>query len=165
MLDIFDLCRENRVLHAHAVEILAREGITQFVQIGSSFPLKERNTYTIAQGIDPDTRVVYVDPDPLITEYAKGLLKRDISTTVICGDIRVPDTVFGNHKLTDLIDFSKPVSILIMLDACFFADKEIQKVMRAIRTAMLPGSYIAITHETSDRNPWNASATNDVVNI
>lgn len=150
MPDCFNLCLENRSFLRRAVRFMVKQGITQFIDIGSGLPTKS-NTHEVAQAINPKARVVYVDMDPVVLEEGKALLsKNEDTTTIICADVRKPDNVLGNAELNRLIDFSKPVGVLMMCVACFWTDTEISHIMSAIRSKTAAGSFIAATHDTYD---------------
>ena len=64
----------NRTFLARAVRYLAGErGIRQFLDIGTGIPTAS-NTHEVAQSIAPDSRVVYVDKDPVVLAHARALL-------------------------------------------------------------------------------------------
>jgi O-methyltransferase involved in polyketide biosynthesis len=150
MPDCFDLCLENRSFLRRAVRFMSSQGITQFIDIGSGLPTKS-NTHEVAQAVNPSAKVVYVDMDPVVLQEGKALLaSNEKTTTIICADVRNPGTVLNNPGLLSLIDFSKPVGVLMMCVACFWTDKEISHIMTTIRSTLASGSYIAATHDTFD---------------
>ncbi|KAJ6143956.1 hypothetical protein N7471_003409 [Penicillium samsonianum] len=149
MPDCFDLCLENRSFLRRAVRYMASQGVTQFVDIGSGLPTVS-NTHEIAQSINPDAKVLYVDMDPAVLELGQKLLAPNKSTAIICADIRNPHEVFAHPDFNRLIDSTKPIGILMMCVACFFTEPEISSIMGDIRSVICEDSYVAVTHDTLD---------------
>ena len=65
--------RANRAFLRRAVEFAAGQGIRQFLDIGTGLPTAD-NTHEVAQDIAPESRVVYVDNDPIVLTHARALL-------------------------------------------------------------------------------------------
>ena len=83
------IAQANRAFLARAVRHVARQGITQFIDLGSGLPTSP-NTHEVAREITPDARVCYVDNDPLVLAHARALLAVDDHVSVAAGDIRAP---------------------------------------------------------------------------
>jgi O-methyltransferase involved in polyketide biosynthesis len=165
MPDCFNLCLENRSFLRRAIRFMSQQGITQFIDIGSGLPTKS-NTHEVAQADNPKARVVYVDMDPVVLQEGKELLaSNEETTTIICADIRTPTDVFQNPELLRLIDFSKPVGILMMCVACFWTNEEIVHIMSTIRATVAAGSYVAATHDTFDGKKEEAGAVERVQEV
>ncbi|MCO6010718.1 SAM-dependent methyltransferase [Actinoallomurus purpureus] len=152
MPEIRRLARENRAFLRRAVRYMARQGIRQFIDIGSGLPTGG-NTHEIAQEITPDARVVYVDNDPVVLVHGRALLARDDNTTVATADMRDPASVLGHPNTTKLIDFSEPVGVLLIAMVHFITEEERPYVMGALRDALPSGSHITFTHATRDGHP------------
>jgi len=75
------------------VRFCAGEGITQFLDIGSGLPTNQ-NVHQVAQAVNPDSRVVYADIDPVVVSHAQALLSGG-QTAVIRGDVCRPDEILG----------------------------------------------------------------------
>jgi hypothetical protein len=165
MPDCFNLCLENRSFLRRAVLFMSKQGITQFIDIGSGLPTKS-NTHEIAQAVNSKAKVVYVDMDPVVLQEGEALLASNKeTTTIICADIRDPTNVLQNPEILRLIDFSKPVGILMMCVACFWTDEEIVHIMSTIRATIASGSYVAATHDTFDGKKQEAGAVERVQEI
>ncbi|WP_433172499.1 SAM-dependent methyltransferase [Actinoallomurus sp. CA-150999] len=149
MPEIRQLARENRAFLRRAVRYMARQGIRQFIDIGSGLPTAG-NTHEVAQQIAPDSRVVYVDNDPIVLVHGRALLARDDNTTVATADMREPTSVLEHPNTTKLIDFSKPVGVLLIAMVHFLTEEERPDVMGALRDALPSGSHITFTHVTRD---------------
>jgi hypothetical protein len=107
------LAKANRAFVRRAVEFLVGEaGIKQILDIGSGLPTAG-NVHEIAQSIDPNVRVAYVDKDPIVLAYGRALLSTDDNTTVVTADLRDPDGIFGNADVRRLIDTSERFAVLL----------------------------------------------------
>jgi hypothetical protein len=143
--------KANRAFLGRAVRFLAGEaGIRQFLDIGTGIPTAG-NTHQVAQEVAPESRVVYVDYDPIVLAHARALLTgTDVGATeYIDADLRDTGTVLGEAR--QLLDFTKPVAItlLAILHAVPEADDPHAIVARLL-DAVPPGSYLALTHIASD---------------
>jgi hypothetical protein len=143
--EIQDCAWSNRGFHQRAAKWIAQQGVTQFIDIGSGLPTVG-NTHEVVQKVDPDARVVYIDNGPL--------LAGDASTRVICADLRDPDSILNHPHLVELIDFSRPVGLLLTAVLMFVADSSGPWDLVARYTgALAPGSYLALSHLTDDFKP------------
>ncbi|MFI6504094.1 SAM-dependent methyltransferase [Nonomuraea typhae] len=142
--------RENRRFLGRAVRHLAQErGIRQFLDIGSGLPTAS-NTHQIAHKADPTARVVYVDIDPIVAVHGRALLADD-NTRIVTADMRRPETILGNAEVMDFLDFSRPLAILFVAVFHFVTPAEDpSRIVAAFRERQAPGSYVAISHLTTD---------------
>ncbi|MEV1008593.1 SAM-dependent methyltransferase [Streptomyces sp. NPDC049881] len=149
--------RENRKFLGRAVRHLVREtGIRQFLDLGSGLPTAE-NVHQVAQAVEPESRVVYVDNDPIVLVYGGAMLAMDERTAVIQGDIRDPHAILDNPVTTSLIDFSQPVAVLAVAVLHFVADEEDPAgIVRTLRETVVPGSHFILSHATADIAPEEA---------
>jgi O-methyltransferase involved in polyketide biosynthesis len=143
--------RANRAFLRRAVQYLAGEaGIRQFLDIGTGLPTNE-NTHQIAQEIAPESRIVYVDNDPIVLAHARALLTTtpEGDTAFIQADARDPETVLREAAQT--LDFSQPVAIMMLglLHYITDADDPLQIVSR-LMDGVPAGSYLAISEATRD---------------
>lgn len=152
MPEIRELARENRAFLRRAVRYMARQGVRQFIDIGSGLPTVG-NTHEIAQSVVPDARVVYVDNDPVVLVHGRALLATDDNTSVATADMRDPDSVLGHPETTKLIDFSEPVGVLLIAMTHFLTLEERPGIMGRLRDALPSGSHVAATHVTRDDQP------------
>jgi hypothetical protein len=150
--EIRRLIQENRAFLRRAVRFMVQSGIRQFVDIGSGLPTVG-NTHEVAQEAAPEARVVYADSDPVVLTHGRALLAKDASTTVITADMRKPDEVMGHPETRKLIDPDRPMGVLLIAMTHFLADDERAEVMKSLRDLLPAGSYLAITHGTSDGHP------------
>jgi O-methyltransferase involved in polyketide biosynthesis len=143
------VAHQNRAFLRRAVRHIARQGVRQFIDIGSGLPTAG-NTHEIAQEVDPSARVVYVDNDPVVLNHGRALLAADSRTTVVTADMHRPAEVLQHPELTKLIDFDQPVGVLMIAMVHFLTLDEQPYVMGQLRDALAPGSYFTATHATTD---------------
>jgi hypothetical protein len=140
---------ENRKFLRRTVRYLAAEaGITQFLDIGTGLPTRG-NVHEIAQGINPDARVVYVDNDPMVLAHSRALKTGGKNTVVIEADLRQPQAILHHPGTRRLINFTQPLAVLLVAVLHFISDDdEPPVIIAAIRDAIPTGSYLVISHAT-----------------
>lgn len=144
------MARENRAFLRRAVRFLAESGIRQFLDIGSGLPT-QGNVHEIAHQAAPDAHVVYVDVEPVVLTHGRALLAGTPEVTVIQGDARRPDDILNDAELNRLIDFDRPVAVLMLAVLHFIGDEDDPHgIVARLRSAMAPGSYLAVSHVTAD---------------
>ena len=156
--DLPEIARDNRAFLQRAVRAFAETGIRQFIDIGTGLPT-QGNVHEIAQQVDPTSRVVYIDNDPVVLAHARALLTSSPqgATAYIDADLRDPDVVFRHPDLRNLIDFDQPVGLLMVAVLHFITDKEDPWGLVSRYRSYLPaGSHIAIAHATSEDRPAEA---------
>ncbi|HTU76350.1 MAG TPA: SAM-dependent methyltransferase [Trebonia sp.] len=149
--DTADVCQGNREFMQRAVRFLAGEaGIRQFLDIGAGLPTMG-NVHEPAQEVAPGARVAYVDYDPVVLSHARALLANDRDVIAVEGDLRAPEAILADPALAQLIDFSQPVAVLLVAILHFVLDADRpQEAVRALVSALPPGSYLVLTHSTPD---------------
>jgi S-adenosyl methyltransferase len=149
-----DLARANRAFLGRAVRFLAAEaGMRQFLDIGTGIPAAG-NTHQIAQETAPDSRVVYVDYDPVVLSHARALLVSGPqgATDYIDADARDVSTVLAKAART--LDFSRPVAVIIVMMLHAIGDgDDPHGIVSRVMDALPAGSYLAISHPASDIEP------------
>lgn len=154
--ELVDSAWANRGFHQRAAKWIAEQGVRQFIDIGSGLPTVG-NTHEVVRKVSPDAHVVYVDNDPMVLAYGRTLLGDDPGAAVILADVRDPDTVLGDPKLHKVIDFTQPVGLLITAVLHFVSDASHPHELISRYMAALPeGSYLALSHMTSDQKPPQA---------
>jgi SAM-dependent methyltransferase len=150
---VAETMRANRDMLRRCVRFLVDAGIDQFLDIGSGIPTVG-NVHEVAQGRDQSARVAYVDIDPVAVAHSRAILDGDPRTAVIQADISSPETILADPQVTQLIDFEKPVAVLLLGVLHFVADEaDPAGCVAGLRDAVAPGSFLAITHATSDGQP------------
>jgi hypothetical protein len=144
---------ENRAFMRRAVTFLTREvGIRQFLDIGTGIPAPN-NTHEVAQAIAPESRVVYVDNDPIVLSHARALLNSspEGATTYIEADLRDYQTILKHSDLIGMLDLSRPVALMLVAILHFLDDADDPQAIVAGLVGALPaGSYLVISHGTAD---------------
>jgi O-methyltransferase involved in polyketide biosynthesis len=144
---VLELARASRAFLVRAVRHLTGEaGIRQFLDVGTGLPTFN-NTHEVAQGIAPESRIVYVDNDPLVLVHAAALLTSTSpgATDYIEADLREPDEVL--HEAAALLDFDRPVAIMLIAILHHLGDtEEAQEIVRRLVEAVPSGSHLAIAH-------------------
>jgi S-adenosyl methyltransferase len=167
-----DVAPASRVFLGRVVRYLAGEaGIRQFLDIGTGIPTAG-NTHEVAQAVAPESRVVYVDNDPVVLAHARALLRSapEGVTSYIDADARDPGKIITEAR--DTLDFGRPVAI-VMIDLLNFIaeDAEVPQILGTLLDAVPSGSYLAIMQPASDidemldaaRRRWNQVASTPVV--
>ena len=148
---IVDSARANRAFLGRAVRYLAgEEGIRQFLDVGTGVPT-ENNTHEVAQSVAPESRIVYVDNDPIVLVHARALLvgTPEGATDYIDADARDPDKIVAAAAKT--LDFSQPVAIMMLgILNHIVDDDEAHSVVNALLDAVPSGSYLVIGHPTAE---------------
>jgi hypothetical protein len=147
-----DTAVESRHLLQRMVDYMLRQGVRQFLDLGSGLP-NMVNTHQIAHRVDPEARVVYVDVDPLVSSHAAALMAGPDVVTVRA-DLREPERVLGATRVRDLLDFGQPVGIMFMCGLhCLWDREDPRGVVRQFRDAVPPGSHPALSHMTDEAHP------------
>jgi len=151
--------RANRAFLARVVRYLAADcGIRQFIDIGTGLPAPD-STHEVAQAIAPDCRIVYVDNDPLVLVHARALLTGTPqgSCDYIEADLRDTPAVLAGAAWS--LDFTRPIAILLLAVLHFIADSDDPAgIVTALARQLAPGSYLVISHLTSDFAPGPVTA-------
>jgi hypothetical protein len=148
-----DVAKANRAFLGRAVRFLAEAGIRQFLDIGSGVPT-QGNVHEIARAVAPESRVVYVDIDKVAIAHSESILARDDKATVIEADIREPEMILGHPEAQRLIDFDQPVGLLLLAMLHLVGDEENPcDLVRTLARPLPSGSYLTISHMTSDGQP------------
>ena len=145
-----ELARANRAFLVRAVTYLADQGIDQFIDIGTGLPTSP-TVHEAARSVIPDARVAYVDNDPLVMAHARAMLTDSDSVIAVQGDARHPFDFIGYGAVRELIDFSRPVGVLFAAVLHFVTDDEDPyRAVAWVRDRLAPGSYLVLSHVTSD---------------
>jgi hypothetical protein len=146
---------ENRkFIHRAARDLVAKEGIRQFLDIGTGIPTRP-NLHEIAQQVAPETRVVYVDNDPIVLVHARALMisSEQGRSEYISADIRDPQSILQDPALQETLKLDEPVGLTLIAILMLLDDADDPwSAVAALRDAMPSGSVLAITHPTADFN-------------
>jgi O-methyltransferase involved in polyketide biosynthesis len=166
---IGEYARADRLFLGRAVRYLVEEaGIRQFLDIGTGLPTAD-NTHEVAQRLAPQTRIVYVDNDPLVLAHARALLTStpEGRTDYLDEDLRNVDAILEHASKT--LDFSEPVALILLGVVIFIGDDEDPySLVRRLVDALPAGSHLVLSHTiTSPSMPdvdeavkfWNEHGT------
>jgi hypothetical protein len=136
----------NRALLGRVVRWLTDQGIRQFLDIGSGIPTVG-NVHEIAQEAAPESRIMYVDIDPVAVAHSRAILAGNPRVEALEADLRRPADIVYHPDTRKLLDFSKPVAIILFLVLHYVPDDdEAQAIMAQLQDVLVSGSYIALTH-------------------
>jgi len=146
--------RANRAFLARTVRYLTAEaGIRQFLDLGTGLPTAS-NTHEVAQDIAPESRIVYVDNDPLVLSHARALLTSSPEgrTAYLDADLRDTDRIL--EQAAETLDLGQPVAIMLLAILHYIPDLgEARAIVGRLLSAVPSGSYVTISHAASDISP------------
>jgi hypothetical protein len=147
---------DNRGALIRAVREIVTSGVDQFLDLGSGLPTAD-NVHQVAQGHQPRAKVVYVDIDPVVLSHGRALLAENEFTTVIEGDLRDSEKIYQHPDTQALIDFDKPVAIILSAILHHVNDDEDPAGLVQFWVDRIPsGSYVFISHFRSEDDPRSA---------
>jgi hypothetical protein len=146
--------RANRAFLARSVRHLAAgAGIRQFLDIGTGLPTAS-NTHEVAQSVAPDSRIVYVDNDPLVLAHARALLTSspEGATAYLDADLRDVDEIL--EQAAGTLDLTQPVGVMLLAILHYIPDlDQARRIMARLVGALPSGSFVTISHAASDISP------------
>ena len=144
------LARENRRFLRRATRYLVSTGIRQFLDIGTGLPT-QANVHEVARLMAADSRVAYVDNDPVVVAHGRALTATDASTLVLEHDLRDVGALLADPALRTVIDLGEPVGLMMLsVLHCLHDDDGPYEAVAALRDALAPGSHLVISHITGD---------------
>ncbi len=154
---IVDVTRAARRFLTRAVRYLAGEaGIRQFLDVGTGLPTAD-NTHEVAQRVAPDSRIVYVDNDPVVLVHARALLTSspEGATNYIDADLHDPGEILRGAGET--LDLSRPVALMLMGIMGHVTDDEARSIVKRLLDPLPSGSYLTL-YDGSNTNPAGVEA-------
>jgi hypothetical protein len=144
--DIVEVARAARYFLARTVRYVAGEaGIRQFLDVGTGLPVAD-NTHEVAQRVAPESRIVYVDNDPLVLVHAQALLTSRPEGACAYVDADARDTRKVLDAAARTLDFSRPVSLMLVgILGHVSDDDEARSIVRQLVDALPPGSYLTLS--------------------
>lgn len=147
------LAHVNRAFLQRAVGFCVRAGIRQFLDLGAGIPTVG-SVHEVAQAVVPDARVVYVDVDPVAVAHGRALLVDNPYATAIRGDVRQPAEILNDPQVTEMIDFSRPVAVLLIAVLHFVPDADKPAgIVEYLREQLAPGSFLVLSHGCREAEP------------
>jgi O-methyltransferase involved in polyketide biosynthesis len=140
----------NRAYLKNAVTSVATAGVKQFIDFGSGLPTVE-NTHEIAQRVDREIKVMYVDRDPTAIAHAKAILaesEQEHAVRALAGDLREASVLAG--LMDGFINWNKPVCLMFVAVMHFVGTPGCYRVIDEYKDLMAPGSYLVLSHSTDD---------------
>ncbi|WP_330183003.1 SAM-dependent methyltransferase [Nocardia sp. NBC_01503] len=151
--NVAETMRANRDLLRRCVRVLTDAGIDQFLDLGSGIPTVG-NVHEVAQARNPRARVVYVDIDPVAVAHSQAILDGNPLATVVHADMAQPDSILNDPEVKRLLDFERPIAVLLLGVLHFVPDEaDPAGAVAKLLEVCAPGSYVAITHATADGQP------------
>jgi len=148
--DVPLMARENRAFLRRAVEFLVDSGVRQFLDIGSGVPTVG-HVHEIAQRIAPDSRVVFVDVDPVAVAHSRLILADNERTAAIQEDARRPERILEAPEVRELLDLEQPIAVLLVAMFQFISDADDPAgIVSRLTAPLAAGSHLVISHLTLD---------------
>jgi len=165
--DLPQLARAVRLFLRRVVQLVARAGVDQFLDIGAGIPTVG-TVHETAGRMNPETRVAYVDHDPVAVAHGRALLGQAARTIAVHGDLCHPKEILADPEVRALLDFDRPICLLLCSVLHFVPDEaDPHGIVAQLMESLAPGSYLAIQHATPDEQPratiemlemWNANS-------
>ncbi|WP_326948519.1 SAM-dependent methyltransferase [Amycolatopsis sp. NBC_01307] len=153
----------NRAFLRRAVRYMIDQGVTQFLDLGSGIPTVG-NVHEVAQALDPACRVVYVDYDEVAVAHSRLILEGNRDAVVVEADLCRPQTVLTDPDVRALLDFDRPIGLLMVAVFHFVPDDlRPAEIVADYRAALPPGSFVALSHLTADHAPREMAAVADAM--
>jgi S-adenosyl methyltransferase len=143
--------RANRAFMLRAVRaVVGEHGIRQIIDVGTGIPTSP-NTHEVAQAVAPETRVVYVDNDPIVSVHAAARLTGTGRTSFLLADVRRPEEILAHPELKAAVDFDRPVALILVALLHFINDREGPgRIVATLRDALPSGSFLVLSHCTRE---------------
>jgi hypothetical protein len=142
--------RANRSYLRRAVSFLTQSGVDQFLDLGSGIPTVG-NVHEIAQRVNPAARIAYVDVEPIAVTHSNTILAGNDLAIAIRADLRDAHQVLTDPELTELLDLSRPVALILAGVLQYISDDDDPGGMiRGYVDRLAPGSYVAMSHPSTD---------------
>jgi hypothetical protein len=142
--------RRHRSFLHRLIRYLVTIGVRQFLDLGSGLP-NGGNVHEVAQRLDLNCKVVYVDFDESVAKHAQRLVSDNPNTAFLYADLRAPEQVLNSGELQDVLDWNRPVAVsaVDVLHHIPNADSP-DAILRAYSRALCSGSYLAVSHLCED---------------
>jgi len=148
--------RANRSYMARQAQFIAAElGIRQFLDIGAGLPTAP-NLHEVVQSVAPESRVVYVDNDPIVLVHARALLTSTPQgrTAYLDADLHDPDAIVTSEQFVETFDLTEPVALSLIAILQFIVDEaEAHRIIDQLMAPLPSGSVLALSTVTADSAP------------
>jgi hypothetical protein len=144
--DVRESAHVNRAYLGRVVQWLIDAGVRQFLDLGSGIPTLD-NVHEVAQQASPESRVAYVDIDPVAVAHSQRILQGSPRAVAVRADLRTPADIINHPDIVGLLDFAEPVAVLMIAVLHFVEDDaDPPRIIREISDALVSGSFLAISH-------------------
>jgi hypothetical protein len=142
---IVDIARADRAFLGRVVRFLAGEAaVRQFLDVGTGLPTAD-NTHEVAQRVAPESRIVYVDNDPLVLVHARALLTSSAEGSTHFVDANMGDPEMVLREAAKWLDLTQPVGLTLMGVLGHVTDyAEARSIVAGLVDGLPAGSYLAI---------------------
>jgi S-adenosyl methyltransferase len=137
-----DLLQASRTYAAASITSMARQGVGQYLDVGSGLPTRP-STHEIARALVPGAHIVYADRDPVVVEHGAALVPSGVR--YVAADLTEPESLLSSPEITALIDFSRPVGVVLGLVVQALDPGTARAVVGVLVRALAPGSYLMVT--------------------
>lgn len=159
------IMQANRAFMRRAVRFALDEGITQFLDIGSGIPTFG-NVHEVAQTIDPQAKVAYVDHDPVAVAHSQAVLEGNDRAVIATADLRRPEEIRDHPEVSKLLDLDRPVALLLVAVLHFVEDADDpHAAVAALRDILAPGSLLVVTHASFEGIPLTREEAGGTVGV
>lgn len=164
MPEMATVAQANRAFLRRVMRYLSGQGVTQFLDLGSGIPTAG-NVHELAAAENPDSRVLYVDNDPIAVVHSRALLADDDRTEVLAGDLTDPARILDDPLTRAHLDFSQPIAVLLVSVLHFVADaQDPAAILAAFAGETAPGSHVVVTHASDEGGHSGANQAQKVYN-
>ena len=154
--------RQNRAFMGRAVRYLAEAGVRQFLDVGTGLPTRN-NVHEVAQGAAPDSRVVYVDNDPVVLAHGRAILGGTENVHIVQADLRDPKEILDGPEVRQRLDFDRPIAILLVAIVHFLQEADHpEAVVARFRAALPPGGHLVLSHVCGEALPGSVPGVTEV---
>jgi hypothetical protein len=157
------IARLNRAFLGRAVRHLISLGVRQFMDVGSGIPTVG-NVHDVAQRADPDSRVLYVDKDPIAVAHSELMLRDNDNAAMLAADMRDPGSIVNSSQARRLLRFDEPIALLMVMMVHWVPDSDDPHGLLArYREALPSGSYLVLSHVTADQRQDQIADAKDMI--
>ncbi|MEV6655132.1 SAM-dependent methyltransferase [Streptomyces sp. NPDC051219] len=159
------IMQANRAFMHRAVRHAVSQGVTQFLDIGSGIPTFG-NVHEVAQTASAEARVVYVDHDPVAVAHSRAVLAGNERADIVTADLRKPQDILNSPEVNGLLDFDRPVALLLVAVLHFIEDAdEPRAAVAQLQEALAPGSLLILTHASFEGIPLPEETAGGAVGV
>lgn len=154
-----EVARANRAFLRRAVQVMLDQGLDQFLDLGSGIPTVG-NVHELVHRVNPRARVVYVDSEPVAVAHSQAILAGNAAARMVQADVTSPDALLNRAEVTDLLDLTRPIGLLMVAVLHFVPDSaDPAGIVARYRDRVAVGSYLALSHTTANAQTAAGSRT------